>query len=110
MKHTISILGLLVFGNLFLFGQGTKVTQYDYMGGYPVHKPIISDSLSVNGKAFEEANLLKTHLSTEKTGIKPQVLNADTAGVVTFDVPENQYSLHLLMFYVNANQFVKEKM
>ena len=110
MKRTINILGLLIFSNIFLWGQGTIVSQYYYMGAYPIHQPILSDSLSVNGKAFEEANLLKTHLSAEKTGTNAKIVNADTAGVATFDATKNQYSLHLLKFYVNANQFVKEKL
>jgi dipeptidyl aminopeptidase/acylaminoacyl peptidase len=110
MKQKISILVVLIFSGFFLFGQGTRVSQYYYMGAYPIHQPIISDSTNVNGKAFEEANLLKTYLSTAKTGENSQVLIADTAGVVTFKVPDNQYSLHLLKFYVNVNQFVKEKL
>ncbi|MCL2131016.1 MAG: prolyl oligopeptidase family serine peptidase [Lentimicrobiaceae bacterium] len=109
-KFKISILGLLIFSSISLRGQGTIVLQYYYTGAYPIHQPILSDSLSVNGKAFEEANLLKTHLSATDTWTNAKILNADTAGVITFDVPDNQYSLHLLKFYVNANQFVKEKL
>jgi hypothetical protein len=109
-KRTISILAGFIFSGVSLFGQGTTVSQYYYMGAYPIYKPIFSDSLSVNGKAFEEANLLKTHLSLEKTAANAKLLNTDTAGIVSFYVPENQYSLHLLRFYVHVQRFVKEKL
>ena len=109
IKRTINILGLFIFSSFSLFGQGMMVSQYYYAGAYPIHKPILSDSLSVNGKAFEEADLLKTHLAMEKIRTNAQILQADTAGTVTFDAPKDQYSLHLLKFYVHVNQFVKEK-
>ena len=110
IKHKISMLAVLLLSSFQIWGQGTTVSQYRYFGAYPIQKPFLSDSLNANGKAFEEANLLKTYLSTEKLSANFKILTADTAGVVTFDVPKNQYALHLLKFYVNANQFVKEKL
>lgn len=110
IKHKINVLALFIFSSFSLFGQGTRVSQYYYAGGYPIRKPVLSDSVSVNGKAFEMVDLLKTHLSLDKIGANAQILHADTAGVVTFEVEKNQYSLHLLKFYVHVNQFTKEKL
>lgn len=83
------------------------VTRYKYAGPFTVNKPVLADSLNVNGKPFEEKNLLKSTLPAELAFEQFQVLEADTAGKVAFAAPEKGYALHLFSFYLNSDRYVK---
>ncbi len=107
MKKIISlILFLITFVNVYA-KEDIVITTYNYSGPFEVQKPIISDSVNVNGKAFELRNLLKSSLSFDQAFSHSTVLSTDTAGTVTFSVPEKKNALHLLSFYLRSDRYVK---
>ncbi|MDL2256293.1 S9 family peptidase, partial [Parabacteroides sp. OttesenSCG-928-K15] len=85
----------------------TKVMNFLHVGPFPVSKPILADSLNVNGKAFEVKNLLKTTIPLDKAFTAGTVLEADTAATITWEKPEQDYALHLFSFYLNSDRFTK---
>lgn len=87
--------------------QKIAVQEYLYAGTFPLHKPILTDSVNANGKAFEEANLLKSTLALEKMLSRSTAMQADAGGELIFDAPQDEYSLQILSFYLNADRFVK---
>ncbi len=108
MNKSIKYLAaLLTFAFSVEAAEDVKVQQYKYAGPFPVHKPILSDSLNVNGKPFEEKNLLKSTLPIEQALRFSQVLEADTAGKVSISSPDKGYALHLFSFYLNSDRYVK---
>lgn len=90
-----------------LQAEEVQVQQYKHAGPFTVHKPILADSLNVNGKPFEVKNLLKAGLPADMALKDYQVLEADTAGKVNFSAPEKGYALHLFSFYLNSDRYVK---
>lgn len=84
-----------------------RVMQYRYAGPFAVNKPVLADSLNVNGKAFELKNLLKTTLPADRAFEQSQVLEADTAGKVSFASAGKGNALHLFSFYLNSDRYVK---
>jgi len=99
---------------IFLFSASTiyatediRVMQYRHAGPIPVNKPVIADSLNVNGKPFEVKNLIKSLLPFEKSLSQGNILEADTAGIVTFASPSEGYALHLFSFYLNSDRYTK---
>lgn len=84
-----------------------KVMQYRYSGPYRVNPPILSDSLNVNGKAFEAKNLLKSSIDFDKVLNNTQIIEADTAGTITFDKPESGNALYVFSFFLNSDRFTK---
>ncbi len=87
--------------------EDVKVAGYLHAGPFTVNKPIISDSLNVNGKSFETKDLLKTKLSFERALISAGEIQTDTAGIITVDKPEKGYALNVYAFYLNADRYVK---
>lgn len=87
--------------------EDVKVKEYLYAGPFALNKPILSDSLDVNGKSFDAKNLLKASLSFEKALAAAQIIEADTAGTVTINQPEAAYALHLFSFYLNSDRYTK---
>lgn len=98
----------LLFAALSLHAaDDVPVQQYKHAGPFAVNKPVLADSLNVNGKAFEVKNLIKTTLPADRALQQFQVLEADTAGKVNFTSPEKGYGLHLFSFYLNSDRYVK---
>lgn len=87
-----------------------KVMQYKHAGPVSVNRPILADSLNVNGKPFEVKNLLKATLPFDLALTRGQTIEADTAGTVTFAAPEEGYALHLFTFFLNSDRYVKGKL
>lgn len=87
--------------------EDVKVQQYKHAGPFAVNKPVLADSLNVNGKPFEVKNLLKATLPADFALKQYQVLEADTAGKATFPSPDKGYALHLFSFYLNSDRYVK---
>lgn len=108
MKKKMYFLPALLFSALTLSaGEDVKVMQYRHAGPIPVNKPILADSLNVNGKPFEAKDLLKATLPFEQTLRQAPVVEADTAGTILFSRPEKGYALHLFSFYLNSDRYVK---
>lgn len=106
-KTTICIMALLCTAFSLQAAEDVKVQQYKHAGPFAVNKPILADSLNVNGKPFEVKNLLKSMLTAEQAFKQYDVLEADTAGKATFTSPDKGYALHLFSFYLNSDRYVK---
>ena len=108
MKRKNILLPSLLLSALSLYAvDDVKVTQFQHAGPFPIVKPIMSDSLNVNGKAFEAKTLLKASIPFEKALKTASVTNADAEGVVKFDAPQQGYAMHLFSFFLNSDRYVK---
>ena len=88
MDRKTNLIPALLLSALSLYAmEDVKVTQFQHAGPFTVNKPILADSLNVNGKPFEAKNLLKATLPFEQTLANATVLDADTAGAITFAAP-----------------------
>ena len=84
MDRKTNLIPALLLSALSLYAmEDVKVTQFQHAGPFTVNKPILADSLNVNGKPFEAKNLLKATLPFEQTLANATVLDADTAGAIT---------------------------
>ncbi|MEG1543899.1 MAG: prolyl oligopeptidase family serine peptidase [Tannerellaceae bacterium] len=111
MKKTTYLLAALLFGAFSgQAAEDVRVMQYKHSGPVVVNKPVLADSLNVNGKPFEVNNLLKAKLPFERLWQQGDVLMADTAGTITFTSPEEGYALHLFSFFLNSDRYVKGKL
>ncbi len=97
----------LLSGTFLYADEDVNVMQYRYAGPFEVKKPVISDSLNVNGKVFELKNLLKSAISIEHALLQSKVLEADTAGKISFIAPGGKNALHILSFYLTSDRYVK---
>ena len=86
--------------------EDVKVTQFQHAGPFTVNKPILADSLNVNGKPFEAKNLLKATLPFEQTLANATVLDADTAGAITL-LPREKDMPASILFFLNSDRYVK---
>ena len=103
MDRKTNLIPALLLSALSLYAmEDVKVTQFQHAGPFTVNKPILADSLNVNGKPFEAKNLLKATLPFEQTLANATVLDADTAGAITFAAPQKGYALHLFSFFLNS--------
>ena len=61
MNQKIKLIPLLLFSAFATqAAEDVKVMQYLHAGPIAVNKPILADSLNVNGKPFEAKNLVKS--------------------------------------------------
>ncbi len=103
-----TLLPALLFAAFALHGaEEVKVMQYKHAGPVAVNRPVLADSLNVNGKPFEVKNLLKATLPFSLAFTRGDVVEADTAGRVTFAAPEKGYALHQFSFFLNSDRYVK---
>lgn len=108
MKRTRLLSALLLSAFSLYAAEDVKVMQYLHVGPVPVNKPILADSLNVNGKPFEAKNLLKSStLPLDQALAGTTRMEADTAGLITLPAPQNGYALHLLSFYLNSDRYTK---
>ena len=108
MNRKTNLIPALLLSALSLYAmEDVKVTQFQHAGPFTVNKPILADSLNVNGKPFEAKNLLKATLPFEQTLANATVLDADTAGAITFAALHKEYALHLFSFFLNSDWCVK---
>lgn len=103
--HLLSALLLSAFS--LQAAEDIKVMQFLHAGPITVNKPIMADSLNVNGKPFETKNLLNSTIPFDKVLTNATVVDADTAGIVSFKSPDKGYALHLFSFYLNSDRYTK---
>ena len=106
-KCTYLLSALLLSAFTLQAAEDIKVMQFLHTGPVPVNKPIMADSLNVNGKPFEIKNLLKSTVPFDKAFANATILDADTAGIISFQAPEKGYALHLFSFYLNSDRYTK---
>ncbi len=106
-KCTYLLSALLLSAFTLQAAEDIKVMQFLHTGPVPVNKPIMADSLNVNGKPFEIKNLLKSTVPFDKVFANATILDADTAGMISFQAPEKGYALHLFSFYLNSDRYTK---
>ncbi len=89
-KCTYLLSALLLSAFTLQAAEDIKVMQFLHTGPVPVNKPIMADSLNVNGKPFEIKNLLKSTVPFDKAFANATILDADTAGIISFQAPEKR--------------------
>lgn len=87
--------------------EDVKVLQFKHAGPITVQKPVITDSLNVNGKPFEMANLMKTTLPFGKVLQEADSLIADSLGYIKLSCQKGVNTLHLCSFYLNSDRYTK---
>ena len=103
MNQKIKLIPLLLFSAFATqAAEDVKVMQYLHAGPITVNKPILTDSLNVDGKPFEAKNLVKSTIPFGHALGNAAVIDADTAGLITVPTPEKGYALHLYSFYLTA--------
>lgn len=108
MNKCTSLLSVLLVSAFTLqAAEDIKVMQFLHAGPVPVNKPIMADSLNINGKPFEIKNLLNSTVPFDRALANATVLDADTAGIISFDAPPKGYALHFFSFYLNSDQYTK---
>lgn len=108
MYRKTNLISALLLSAFSLYAmKDVKVTQFQHAGPFAINRPILADSLNVNGKPFETKTLLQASLPFEQALANASTLNANTDGTVTFNAPSKDYDLHLFSFYLNSDQFVK---
>ena len=108
MNQKIKLIPLLLFSAFATqAAEDVKVMQYLHAGPITVNKPILTDSLNVNGKPFEAKNLVKSTIPFGHALGNAAVIDADTAGLITVPTPEKGYALHLYSFYLNSDRYTK---
>ena len=107
MKFFSTLISAMLLAAFSAQGADVKVKQYKYSNSYVINTPIIVDSIDVNGKAYNNTALLKAAFSTEKAFASYSILDADTAGKVSFTTPETGQAIRLLSFYLNADRYLK---
>lgn len=99
MNRKTNLIPALLLSALSLYAmEDVKVTQFQHAGPFTVNKPILADSLNVNGKPFEAKNLLKATLPFEQTLANATVLDADTQARSPSPPRQKGYALHLFSF------------
>lgn len=103
-----TLLPALLFAAFTLHGaEEVKVMQYKHAGPVAVKRPVLADSLNVNGKPFEVKNLLQATLPFNLPFTQGETVEADTSATVTFAAPDKGYALHLFTFFLNSDRYVK---
>ena len=75
----------------------------------PVNKPIIMDSIGLDNKKFSGLNLLESYISFPKHDEFTELLTQDN-GFFRMTKPTNGYTIHLLSFFISADQFSNSKL
>ena len=108
MDRKTNLIPALLLSALSLYAmEDVKVTQFQHAGPFTVNKPILADSLNVNGKPFEAKNLLKATLPFEQTLANATVLDADTAGAITFAAPRKEVCPASILFLLEQRPIRK---
>lgn len=108
MNKQTRLIPVLLFSAFSLYAaEDIKVMQYLHAGPFPVNKPILADSLNVNGKPFEVKNLLKSTIPFDRVFTGAATADADTAGLIMIPKPEKGQVLNLYSFYLNSDRYVK---
>jgi len=86
-----------------LFSWGAKaenieVNSFLYAGPYPIHKPVMLDSVDVNSKKFDDARLLETTVSFSALEEGKTVSSQHLPGY-------NTTAIHLLGFTLQNTQY-----
>lgn len=106
-KCTYLASALLLSAFTLQAAEDIKVMQFLHAGPVAVNKPVMADSLNVNGKPFEVKNLLNSTVPFDRALANATVLDADTAGTISFNAPEKGYALHFFSFYLNSDRYTK---
>lgn len=84
-----------------------KVTRYLHAGPVNVVRPVLADTVNVNGQKFKTDDLLKTGISFQTVTGSSDVIEADTAGYAVSPAGGNETCLHLFGFYLHSDRYVK---
>jgi dipeptidyl aminopeptidase/acylaminoacyl peptidase len=92
----------------------TKIEHFKISPLVPVYDPIIIDSTDVEKKKYEQKTFLKNTIHFEEVLQSKNILEADTAGVITLpsfvydsQIPARNKALQLLSFNIDADRYCK---
>ena len=101
---------MLIVSILPMMGNSQKeVTSYLYHGPIPCIKPIMADSVDVNGATFDENELMKSFPISDKYFVNAQTIAVDTAKYTSFKSDKQKYTIYFFKTYIVADRFVKGK-
>ena len=110
MKTKIFTFLMLIVSILPMMGNSQKeVTSYLYHGPIPCIKPIMADSVDVNGATFDENELMKSFPISDKYFVNAQTIAVDTAKYTSFKSDKQKYTIYFFKTYIVADRFVKGK-
>lgn len=108
MKNNTSFFFTVLFCLFFFSGFAQfQTSNIIYSGPHKVLKPLISDSLNVNGESFRDQNLLKNFPLSEKFFANGSSINADTSGLFLFKTDPKNYGIHFFKVLIKPDHFVK---
>ena len=84
--------------------QQLAVTSFRHIGPLPLQRPVVLDSTNVNGKHFDEAELLAIPLSLDRVR-----QGLTTSEAVLAKDPQGRPALHLAAFNLSNTTFTKAK-
>ena len=93
----------LCLGALSTNAENVDIKHFRYAGPYAVQKPFVAEETDVNGKTFQEEDLLKSTLSPDAVST-----GRTLEGGVLPSAPG--YALHLAGFYVDNTRYAKGKL
>lgn len=110
MKTKIFTFLMLIVSILPMMGNAQKeVISYLYHGPIPCIKPIMADSVDVNGATFDENELMKSFPISDKYFVNAQTIGVDTAKYTSFKSDKQKYTIYFFKTYIVADRFVKGK-
>ena len=108
MKKAIYL--LMWLGTFCATAQNKVVESYSLREPIVLRKPIMNDTINLQGGAYEKKMLLKTPISLSAEKGKSEVMVADTAGYLLLEKPEKEASIYLSRFFVSTDRFAKVKL
>ena len=109
MKRIVLFLVVLLSG--FVRGYSEDVVSVFRLNRVPVRTPVLNDSVDVNNKKIEEADLLmKTYVPVLFDERITDTVSADTSGFVSFPNVAECGELYLLNFEIRSDCFLRGKM
>ncbi len=106
MKYLLSIFtGFILFSANLKAEDKIIVEKYKYWGNIPVNRPVLVDSLDVNGEKFSGKALLKTDISFDKFHSNNQTIETDTLGFIRIPGKKGKDTFHLFSFNVDAGNY-----
>lgn len=108
MKKAIYL--LMWLGTFCAMAQNKVVESYSLREPIALRKPVMNDTINLQGGAYEKKMLLKTPISLSAEKGKSEVMVTDTTGYLLLEKPEKEASIYLSRFFVSTDRFAKVKL
>lgn len=106
--HQLLLVGLFhLFGSSLFAQSEVYVSEMKTSALFPVHNPILIDSLDVNKKAFETKNLLSASMDFDLVRNSESLIEIGSDSVFVLEKAPEGKALQLLSFQVDADRYCK---